>query len=356
MDVFRVARAALAVLVSAGTLTAVPLRAQVPTVAERVEVARVVLDVHVLDDAGRPITGLTPEDLRLRVDGKPVRIEALRWTTTAVIDREAGAPGAPGTPAAALGERALPSGRMIVLLVQRDLEPSRLEGLFGMLRRAQAFVDGLRPDDWLAVLAFEHRLDLRMDFTRDRAAARDMLARQLPLALPMAPRPTAEGPTLAAGFDAAAGRRAASMEQALLVTARALDRVPGAKSLVILGHGFGRILIGGLGSAVVGVEDEYREAARVLARARVTAYALDVTQADSHTLSAGLERVAADTGGFYLQTHAFPGLALARLGDALAGRYELSFEKPALPDGEHAIRIELVGRKGRVLARRTYGG
>jgi hypothetical protein len=34
----------------------------------------------------------------------------------------------------------------------------------------------------------------------------------------------------------------------------------------------------------------------------------------------------------------------------------LSFEKPALPPGEHRIRIELVGRKGRVLARRTYRG
>ena len=106
----------------------------------------------------------------------------------------------------------------------------------------------------------------------------------------------------------------------------------------------------------VGVDGEYREAARLLARARVTAYALDVTQAESHTLATGLELVAADTGGFYLQTHAFPGLALARLGDALAGRYELSFEKPALPAGEHTIRVELVGRKGRVLARRTYVG
>ena len=64
------------------------------------------------------------------------------------------------------------------------------------------------------------------------------------LASSASPRPSAEGPTLVDGFDAAAGRRAASMEQALLVTARALDCVPGAKSLVVFGHGFGRILIG----------------------------------------------------------------------------------------------------------------
>ena len=125
---------------------------------------------------------------------------------------------------------------------------------------------------------------------------------------------------------------------------------------MILGHGFGRILMGDGRAPSVGVDAEYRDAARLLARARVVAYALDVTQADDHTLAAGLELVAADTGGFYLQTHTFPALALARLGGALAGRYALSFEKPAGAPGAHTIRIELVGRRGRVLARRSYVG
>jgi VWFA-related protein len=348
--------ARLALVAVSVILSAPPAPAQVPQVAERVEVARVVVDLHVFDAAGRPITDLTAGDIRLWVDGTPVRVESLRWTTTAVIDRGTAPPASARDPAAAVGERVLPSGRLIVLFVQKDLEPSRLEGTVDLLRRAQGFVDGLRPEDWIAVLSFEHHLDLRLDFTRDRAAIRGMLARHLLLASGAPATENHDGPTILPRFDAAAARQAASMEQALLVTAQALDGVPGAKSLVILGHGFGRILIGDLRSAAVGLDDEYREAARRLTRGRVTAYALDVTQAESHTLAAGLERVAADTGGFYLQTHAFPGLALSRLGEALAGRYELSFERPALPEGEHRIRIELVGRRGRVLARRTYGG
>jgi hypothetical protein len=107
---------------------------------------------------------------------------------------------------------------------------------------------------------------------------------------------------------------------------------------------------------VVGVDREYGEAARLLIRARATVFALDVTQADAHSMSAGLELVAADTGGFYVRTYLWPGLALSRLGEALSGRYELWFDKPPLPQGEHRIRIELAGRKGRVLARRTYVG
>jgi hypothetical protein len=94
----------------------------------------------------------------------------------------------------------------------------------------------------------------------------------------------------------------------------------------------------------------------VLARARVTVYCLDLTRADSHTLEAGLIRVAEDTGGFYLRTHEFPAQAMSRLGLALGGHYEVSVDTPDLPRGEHVIRVELIGRKGVVLARRTYVG
>ena len=83
-------------------------------------------------------------------------------------------------------------------------------------------------------------------------------------------------------------------------------------------------------------------------------YCLDITDADQHTLEAGLMQVAADTGGFFVRTNTWPSLAMDRLAGALAGRYELSFVRPDLPHGEHAIQIELVGRQGTVLARRSY--
>jgi hypothetical protein len=146
------------------------------------------------------------------------------------------------------------------------------------------------------------------------------------------------------------------MEQALAVVGEALDRLPGPKAVVLVGHGFGRMTGGGLDTARVGYEPEYREARRLLSRARATVYCLDVTRADSHTLETGLMSVAEDTGGFFVRTNWFPGQAVSRLSEALGGHYELSFVKPDLPRGEHVIRVELVGRKGVVLARRTYVG
>ena len=329
-------------------------QAQVPQVVERVEVSRVVLDVHVLADDGQPVMGLEEGDLRVSVDGRTVRIESLRWTTASVAIRDAIAtpPGAPSAPAP--GDR---PGRLILLFFQKDLDASRVEGLMAMLRQAEALVAGLAPDDRVAVALFHHHLEMLSDFTTDRANVSRVLTRGVLFEGRADEAASGQPPVLLPAFDHEAGRRASSMEQALLVLGRALDRLPGAKSMVLFGHGFGRVIGGrSLAWPLVSFDSEYTEARRLLARARTTVYCLDLTRADSHTLEAGLMRVAEDTGGFYMRTHEFPGQALSRLGEAMGGHYELSFEKPDLPRGEHVFRIELIGRKGTIFARRTYVG
>jgi VWFA-related protein len=333
---------------------AVSVATQVPQVTERVEVSRVVVDVHVLAADGHPVTGLGADDFRVSVDGKPVKVEGVRWTQGSVALTQASLT-APFRPTAA-GDAPERPGRLVLLLFQKDLEPSRIEGLMPMLRQAEGLVAGLGPDDRVAVASFHYHLELWSDFTTDRAAVRAILTRSILFAGRAGEIVTGEPPLLARSFNREAGRRAGSMEQALAVIAEALDRVPGPKAVVLLGHGFGRIIGGGLRMTRVGFEPEYVEARRLLTRARATVYCLDLTGADAHTLEAGLMSVAEDTGGFYMRTHEFPGQALSRLGEALGGHYELSFEKPDLPPGEHVIRVELIGRKGAVLARRTYVG
>jgi hypothetical protein len=86
----------------------------------------------------------------------------------------------------------------------------------------------------------------------------------------------------------------------------------------------------------------------------VTVFAIDVTNADFHDLEAGLEQVAADTGGFYAKTNLFPGQAITRLEGAIAGYYVLVVVKPELAPGEHAVAIELTRQRGTVLATPTY--
>ena len=337
---------------------------------ERVDVARLALDVHALHDDGRPIRDLSAADFRVRIDGAPALVLSARWTTAAVADRPAHGSGAPAVSPPAVpaesprapveasdAERfGLPAGRQILFLIQKDFEPTRLEGLVDLLRRARAFVEGLEPDDRVAVLSFDSRLVLWTDFTADRRAVNRVLERGILLDTPPTSAPALGAASFALAFDAGAARRASSMEQALLVVARAAALVPGAKALVILGHGFGRLGLAGFGDLPtrVDIDDEYGDARRLFVAGRTAVYCLDTTRAASHTLEAGLMAVAADTGGFYARTHDFPRAAITRLAAALAGRYELEVERPRLPPGEHRIVVELIGRKGRVLARRSY--
>lgn len=313
---------------------------------DRVDVESVVLDARVVDGAGRPILGLTPRDFRLKVDGREVPLQSVTWVAEDV-------PPDPAAAAAVLqaGAPSLPRGRLIVFFFQKDLEPSRVMGFLQMLRRAREMLDDFGEQDRVAVVSFDSHLKLWTDFTADRERLRRVLDRSILFGrVPVLG--VGDAPSLVEHLEPAAGRRAASPETALLLLGEALRELPGSKSLVLFGWGMGRWSPG------VGVflDRDYGPARRALVEGRVTVFALDVTNADYHTLEVGLEQVAEDTGGFYAKTHLFPAQALARLEHALSGHYVLTFARPALPRGEHEVDVALVGRKGTVMAKRSYEG
>jgi hypothetical protein len=156
-------------------------------------------------------------------------------------------------------------------------------------------------------------------------------------------------PSLVARLDPARARKTYTVEKALRLIGQAVEDLPGAKSIVLVGHGFGRF-----GATGVSMENEYAATADALQAARASVFCLDVTNADYHSLEAGLQIVAADTGGFFARTHLFHKRALDLLSGALAGYYVLFVEKPDLERGAHGIEVKLRRRKGNVLAKRSY--
>ncbi len=313
---------------------------------DRVDVESVVVDARVVDGAGRPILGLTARDFRVKVDGREVALQSTAWV-------QEDAPPDPEATAAAVasGLPPPPRGRRVVFFFQKDFESSRIAGFLQMLRRAREMLDAFGAEDRVAVVSYDSHLKVWTDFTADRARLRHVLDRSILFerhpVLDAGP-----SPSLAEHLDPDSARRAATPESALLVLGEALKALPGSKSLVLFGWGMGTWSPG------VGVflDADYGPARRALVEGRVTVFALDVTRADYHTLEAGLQQVAVDTGGFYARTHLFPGQAIARLENALAGHYVLTFARPPLPRREHALDIDLVGRKGRVMARPSYEG
>jgi VWFA-related protein len=317
-----------------------------PMVREHVEVRRVQLDAHVVDSKGQPIEGLTAESFRVYVDGVPARIESLEWVSGTKSYPEGLTP----EEAAPLGATPAPQGRALVLFFQADYVSSiRLTGLMGMKSRAIAFLDTLQPADQVAVTSYDSHLKLRLDFTTDheKIAAAIHQAILLGDAAPIAPQ--AE-PSLAAHWDWDAAARAGIPEKGLYELARAMRPLPGHKTLVFYSWGLGtktgdRVWLG----------SKYDAARRELLLGRISVNAIDITDADFHTLEAGLRQIAYDTGGFYAKTNTFPGQAMRQLEGAIAGHYLLVIEDPATTPGEHAVAVELVGiKKGRVLAPSSY--
>ena len=316
-----------------------------PRFGERVEVGRILVDARVLDDRGNPIPGLTADDFKVSIDGKTARVETATWVGghDTVLD----IPSLESTPYRDAGPPTGP-GRLIVFLFQKDYEPSRIFGLMKMLLKSRNVLETLTPNDRVAILSFDSHLKIWTDFTSDRERLDRVLGHDLLLERPPAVE-ASSAPSLMERLDPDRGRRTYGIERALELIGEALEPLPGSKSLVLIGYGFGR-----LGFSGVTMENNYAAARHALVAARTSVFSLDVTDADYHTLEAGLQIVSEETGGFYARTHLFPDLAMGRLAGALVGYYVLFVEKPESGQAMHVVKTELTRRKGHVLATTSF--
>lgn len=335
--------------------------AQPQPIVERVDVARVIIDVRVLDDDGEAIRGLQPDDFEVRIDDEPVRVESALWVG-GDAGEEADDGGAAG---GAAGENILRSsgiagfvapedrGQLIVFVVQKSLVHSRALGLLRLLMHSERLLARVAPADRVAVLSFDSHLKIWLDFTDDLDSVRTVLADEIMFGRPPVLEPSGE-PSLLATLSQDEGRRTWEVQEALRELGEALEPLPGAKSVVLIGYGFGdlRVVLGMVGSSL---DDRYHEARAALEAARASVFTLDVTQADYHTFEHGLQAVAEDTGGFYARTYLKPPRRLVdQVANAIAGRYVLFTDRPDVEPGEYPIEVEVADVDGRVLSRSTY--
>ena len=317
---------------------------QAPAYREHVDVTRVLVDARVVDRGWRPIRDLGPSDFVVRIDGRAARIESAEWVAgtrdegegEGVSESRASGPQGPSA-----------EGRLIVFVLQKDLESSRITGLMRMLRETRSFLDAFTPHDRVAVLSFDSHLRVWLDFTADLDRVDRVLAHDVLFGRDTAVQ--AGDPTLLDTIPLDTARRTYSIERTLTRLGEALAPMPGSKAVVLVGHGFGRLGLNG-----VSMEPEYDEARRTLQAARAAVFCLDVTQADYHSLEVGLQTVAEETGGIYQRTHIFSTAAMERLASVLGGHYVLFVEKPPLERGEHRIDVRLKGRSGTVYARTAF--
>ncbi len=328
--------------------------AQAPFV-ERVDVSRVLIDARVLDDQGKAVPDLGPEDFVVNIDGDRVRVESVEWIEGGERDAADIVADSDNEGGQARAASRQSDGRLIVVLVQKDLEPKRVAGLMVMLKLIEPLLQQIRPGDRVALLSFDSRLRVWTDFANDVEHVRSFLQKDLLMRFPP-PVIASEGPSLLARLDLDSRARTADFEKSLQMIGEALQPLPGAKSVVLLGYGFGRFDPSTWGATMMPAYDNARMA---LQQARASVFSLNVTQANFNSLQAGLQDVSAATGGFYASTYEFPVLAMQRVVHALQGYYVLFVDKPrragaAAKPGEHRIDVRLAARNGSVFARSRY--
>lgn len=303
--------------------------------------------VRVVDTGGSPILGLRPEDLRVRVGKQEIPVVGLDWI----------APGGAGEQAepeseivqgwidGTIGATAAPEGRLVVVFVQADLNPTRISGQMRLRPYTRKLLATLHPQDRVAVVSFDSHLKLWQDFSADLEATHAAIDTAMVFSHEIEVA-RAQPHSLAEHFAKAAAFDAASPERALELLGNALEPLPGEKTVLYLGWGLGRFDGGG-----VHMTPAYKPAVRALRAARAAVFVLDVTSADRHSLEVGLQNVAEATGGLYFSTFRLPQVATRILARAISGYYVLTIDRDAVAEQDGRVRIDLKKRIGTVLAR-----
>jgi len=318
-----------------------------PPMIQTIEVERIILEARVTNDVGEPILGLQRNNFRITIDDKPVEIESVDWISEShdVEQFENAAHVVNG-----VAPEPRKRGRLFVIFVQTDFGRAgpRVYGQMAINAALDKWLGFLEPEDEAAVFSFDSHLKFRLDFSGDGEAIERAVRDSLFINEPPPPAPSKTW-ALSMLLDRKAMYDAARPEIALRIVGNALAKIPGAKSMIFIGWGLGHV-----SNSMVLNDYGYENAVLALQRARVTVFSVDM---GAGQLAFGLRTIAADTGGFYVNSGSFPAIGIRRLHHTLGGHYEIELRKPPLKKHEfHRIGVAVIAKQGvKVMARRVFG-
>jgi VWFA-related protein len=155
-----------AIVLAAG---AVGAQDQTPRFRSGVDVTSV--DVTVVDERGRPILGLKPEDFTVRLDGKERRVISADWMALSTPE---GSKPPPPPPEGYSSNEGNTGGRLILLVI--DQPNIRFGGFVGIRRAVNGFLDRLQPTDRVALVGIGPGAP-SVPFTNDRERLRKTVER-----------------------------------------------------------------------------------------------------------------------------------------------------------------------------------
>ena len=353
----------------------------------RSSVDLVSVDVSVVGDGGKPVTGLTPGDFVLSVDGRPRRVTSAEFISATAESKPTPNGGAAPTPAPALySTNADTNGRLILFMV--DLGTINRGRARPVMESISRFVSRLSSSDRIGLVAFPGSAT-QIDFTRNHeliqaalprlvgeadtfdtvhrigvAEAMDVnrgdrvaLTRVIDRECAQLAGADAEQCRTRVQFDAIGiasliQERSQNTMAALRAVADRLAAIDAPKTVVFVSEG---LVLEGMG--------DLTWLAPAAGRSQLTFQVLHLDSPAADASNAresptpgrdrslgqdGLDILAGTTRGGVFRVAGNADIAMNRLGLELSGHYLLGFEPEAGDrDGKpHKIKVELPGRSG----------
>ena len=314
-------------------------------VFETMQVFRKTVEVRVTDRKGQPIRDLKPGDFALTLAGVPVPVLLCEWHERAVSGFQFTADGESVVREKNTLKQA--PGRKLVFFFQGDFSGQRNTGVLKGAHHSREMIKGLKKDDWVAVFSYVSHLKMHSDWTTDPRQINDAIDDAFRNNDEFWP---ADDPfhCLEDHFDLEKARSIASPEASLGYIGEILIHEDGVKNLFYVGWGLGRLSREG-----VRMTYDYGPAVQKLTQANVAVFSLDISQADYHSLEAGMKRVSEETGGFYERTYPFTAGSFKRVLKAAEGYYLLTFEPPGNELEEMLnYTLKLVEKEGQVFVKK----
>ena len=294
----------------------------VPVFEDAIEVGLLTYRVQAVDRRGVPIAGLGKRDFDVKLGGEFVNVDDVRW-----IQAKPSEPMIDSGEPRALSELALP-GRYL-LFVQAGREPFFGQAHMRLQRQIREFLGALEPGAAVAVVSYDARLKLWLDFTRDR----EMVERVVSVAGRFTAEPGAQPatesglPSLRRVWDAGAARNVQTAERGLETIAHYLEELPGTETMIYVGWGLAHF-----SRRSAHRVRQFDRASESLANAGVQVFVLGVSDTNLQTLGTGLLELAAATGGAYFHSRDIPASRMRELASSLSAHYLLTLDKQDLAD------------------------
>ena len=332
-----------------------------PRFEERVDVTEVLLDVLVTDRDNNVIIGLKPEDFVVEEDGKAVPVRDVTFYSNRRYLGNAEAAAAQGIKLNEVQE-----DRYFILFFH-DQQTANFEAPGLMARQMEAAREARRwvreerlPNDWVAVVSYDHKLKVQQDFTRKEADLLRAVDGASQGRDPGGNWPSRaaddKGPSLLARLPRGNELRdqTATIYDGIETLAEAAGAVRGRKNMILFTIGFGTINSFG---QYIPDPRYYPDMQQALNDNNVAVYAVDlVPTGTDHTMSSAMNQLALDTGGRYYFNFTSFITPLRQLAEDNNGYYLLAYESrhPQGETGYTEVTVKTKNPDFRVRAREGY--